>query len=84
MHKMGSDPLKDKPLAERFKNQAPIPLLQITDPPMDNFRRSARCSASEIPFFEKEDAQTALGGVPRNPGTQRPAADYDKIVSILF
>ena len=63
------------PLAQVEADQPQVEHLQISEPAVDDARRSGRRPAAEIPPLHEQDAQTAHGGVARDATADDAAAD---------
>ncbi len=67
------------PFAQCGADQAELPLLEIAQAAMNEFRRRRRGARGEIALLDQDDTKPAAGGVAGDAGAVDTAADYGEI-----
>jgi hypothetical protein len=77
------DAKEDPPLTTRLEDQPEVPVLQVTNPAVDQPGRPAGRATREVGAFEQGNLQSTKGGVARHARTGYSAADYDDVETAL-
>ena len=66
-------------LPYRLANEMKLSVLQISNPAVNEARRTARSATREVVALDQRDPEPAHGGVARHTAAGNPAADHEQI-----
>ena len=81
---MGSEFEQDFPLDQRLADKAEFEMLEISEPAVNELRRSRRCRAAQVALFHKHDREAASLRVAGDAAPVYAPADDRKIMDAIL